>query len=195
MILVCGAMKEELLKINALPHTLVIETGIGKVNAAMKLSEAIAKNKIEAIYNFGFAGASHHFKVGDLILIEKAMYHDFDLTFFGYEKGQVPNNPVHFKSDLSLLKDVKSNYPQIKSGLLFTGDYFMTEHKDEPYIVDMEGAALYQVAHHYQIPIVSIKIISDIVGMDNHYEEYKKFESSEGSRIISEVYQKLLKEK
>ncbi|MGE4321383.1 MAG: 5'-methylthioadenosine/S-adenosylhomocysteine nucleosidase [Acholeplasmataceae bacterium] len=194
MIVVIGAMKEELSEIKALPQTLLIESGIGKANAAMKLTEALMKHDVTAIYNFGFVGASHHYEIGDLILIEEAMYHDFDLRFFGYEKGQVPGCPQKFKSDETLIKKVVLIEPQIKKGLLYTGDYFMTETIDQPYIVDMEGAALYQVAYHYQIPIVSIKIVSDIVGMDNHYENYKKFESELGAKHINEIYLKLLKE-
>jgi len=193
MIVVVGAMHEELSKINSLPNTILIETGIGKVNAAMKLTEAISKHDITAIYNFGFAGASKHFDVSDMILITEAMYHDFDLTFFGYEKGQVPQCPVAFESDKKLVSHIKEVFPYIKESMLFTGDYFMTEAVDIPYIVDMEGTALYQVAHHYQIPIVSVKIVSDIVGMDDHYENYKKFESNEGASLINKIYQKILK--
>lgn len=194
MIIVVGAMSEELAALKVNKDTIVVETGIGKVNAAMKLTEAIAKNNITAIYNFGLAGASHHYEVGDKILIKEAMYHDFDLTFFGYEKGQVPNCPIAFESDKKLAEKIKNEFPYIKESRLFTGDYFMTEAVDVPYIVDMEGTALYQVAHHYQIPIVSIKIVSDIVGMDDHYENYKKFESSQGATMINDIYQKLFKE-
>ncbi len=194
MIVVIGAMKEELSEIKSLPQTVLIESGIGKTNAAMKLTEALMKHKVSAIYNFGFVGASHHYQVGDLILIEEAMYHDFDLRFFGYDKGQVPGCPTKFKSDDKLVEKVMLIEPQIKKGLLYTGDYFMTNKVDHPYIVDMEGAALYQVAYHFQIPIISIKIVSDIVGMDNHYENYKKFESELGAKHINEIYLKLLKE-
>ena len=194
MILFVGAMHEELKDIIANDQALVIETGIGKVNAAMQLTKAISNNQVKAIYNVGFAGASKHFNVGDMILIEEAMYHDFDLTFFGYEKGQVPHCPQKFKSDQSLMKNIKTIYPKIKSAMIYTGDYFMTESVDKPYVVDMEATALYQVANHYQIPIVSIKIISDIIGMDEHYKSYKKFETTEGSKLISQIYQKLFKE-
>ncbi|MFA6801302.1 MAG: 5'-methylthioadenosine/S-adenosylhomocysteine nucleosidase [Acholeplasmataceae bacterium] len=194
MILIVGAMTEELCNIKSLPNTMIINTGIGKVNAAMKLTEAISNNNLTAIYNFGFAGASHHFEVGDVVLVKSAKYHDFDLTFFGYEKGQVPNYPVEFESNKDLMNQVISKIEHIKTSHLFTGDYFMTEKSDAAYVVDMEGAALYQVAYYYQIPIVSIKVISDIIGMDKHYENYKTFESSKGAQIISDIYEKILKE-
>ncbi len=193
MIVIIGAMPEELSELKLKDDAILVETGIGKVNAAMKLTEAINKNDVTAIYNFGLAGASQHYEVGDMILIKEAMYHDFDLTFFGYEKGQVPKCPVAFESDQFLVKKIKKVYPYIKESTLFTGDYFMTKTVDIPYICDMEGTALYQVAHHYHIPMVSIKVVSDIVGMDDHYENYKKFEASEGAVLINEIYQKISK--
>lgn len=193
MILFVGAMKEELSEVKENGQAVVIQTGIGKVNAAMKLTEAIHKYDVTKIYNVGFAGGSHHFQIGQMVLIDQVKYHDFDLTFFGYEEGQVPGCPTVFKSDKQLVSDLVQKYPDIKRATLFTGDYFMTESVDIPYVADMEGAALYQVAHHYQIPIISIKIISDIVGMDDHYEAYKKFESHEGSMLIAKIYQQLFK--
>jgi adenosylhomocysteine nucleosidase len=70
----------------------------------------------------------------------------------------------------------------------------MTNAVDIPYIADMEGAALYQVAYNFNIPMVSVKIVSDIVGMKDHYKQYKKFESSVGASLINDIYQKLFKE-
>lgn len=191
MILIVAAMLEEARDIE---HHHVLITGIGKVNAASKLTEALIKNDVKAIYNVGFAGASHHYEVGDVIVIEHARYHDFDLSIFGYEKGQVPHFPTQFTSDDNLLKAALKRLPGAKKGDLYTGDYFMTDPVDMPYVVDMEGASLYQVAYMKKVPIVSIKIISDIVGMDNHYENYKVFEKEKGARAIQKIVNDLVKE-
>jgi len=196
MILVVAAMKEEIKDIiqHELPTVKVILTGIGKVNAAQSLAEAITKYHVDAVYNLGFAGATAPYQVGDIVLIEEALYHDFDLSLFGYAKGQVPGCPATFLADKNLIGQVKNKFPDIKTGKLFTGDYFMTETKKESYLADMEGAALYQVAHKKQVPIVSIKIISDVIGMDNHYKEYKKFEASVGAEVLKDIYLKLFLE-
>lgn len=193
MIVVVAAMKEEIKEIilNEIPTVKVVLTGIGKVNAAGSLSEMIAKCHVDAIYNLGFAGATAPYQVGDVVMVEEASYHDFDLTLFGYEKGQVPGFPKSFQSNPDLMNHVKLRLPNIKSGKLFTGDYFMTESMKEAYLADMEGAALYQVAYKKQIPIVSIKIISDLIGMDNHFNEYKKFEASVGAIVLKNIYLKL----
>jgi len=196
MILVIAAMQEEikLFMHQETPQLKIQLTGVGKVNAAMVLSEIIATHPVEAIYNLGFAGATQPYEVGDLVLIEDALYHDFDLTLFGYEKGQVPGYPPFFESDRKLVDQITKVIPDIKTCRLFTGDYFMTHEQENPCILDMEGAALYQVAYLKKIPIVSIKVISDVMGMNDHYQSYKKFESNVGAEILNQVFDKLFKE-
>ena len=195
MTLIVAAMHSEAVNMlqNIMDDTDVIITGVGKVNAAMNLTWYIAnaEKPIDRILNLGFAGASAPYQVSDVVLIEQATYHDFDLTLFGYEKGQVPTFPVHFSSDPSMVRWIQKVLPNIKKGQLFTGDYFMTVKKEAPVIVDMEGAALYQVAYRYDIPIASIKIVSDILGMDQHYASYKAFEAEQGAQMLHEVYVKL----
>ncbi len=190
MILVVLAMKEEAKEIleNQTANKKVLLTGIGKVNAASQLSTFLATNKVDAIYNLGFAGASKPYQVGDIVLIEQAKYHDFDLTLFGYKKGQVPGLPEIFLSSTKLVEETKLKMKSIKTGRLFTGDYFMTEEIEDSFVVDMEGAALYHVAYQSKIPIVSIKVISDVMGMDDHYDSYKKFEREFGAKTLLEIY-------
>lgn len=195
MILVCIAMEDEMtyiLKHKSFKSKLIL-TGIGKVNAAAHLAESIARNHVEKIINLGFAGASKGYQVGDLVLIERAKYHDFDLSMFGYDHGQVPGCPAYFQSDTELIEDVLKAFPNIKRGYLYTGDYFMTHHLDQQVIVDMEGAALYQVAHAQNIPIVSIKVISDIIGQGDT-SAYDKFDAELGAKKLEEVFLKLIKE-
>lgn len=191
MILIVAAMQEEAYKISY-PH--VIVTGVGKVNAAHHLTDALAKNKVDAIINVGFAGASNHYQVGEVIVIKEAMYHDFDLSAFGYQKGEVPHIEFPFKSDKKWLNKALSLLKNAKVGTLYTGDYFMTEAVDKPYVCDMEGASLYQVAALKKVPIISIKVVSDIIGMDKHIENYKAFEQTKGAAIIAEIVKRLTKE-
>jgi adenosylhomocysteine nucleosidase len=169
-----------------------ILTGIGKVNAATRLTQFIENNQVDVIYNLGFAGASHHFNVGDVILVEEAKYHDFDLSLFGYSIGEVPGLPKTFKTDSLLFEETKKMIDS-KASILYTGDYFMTESTSDRFICDMEGAALYHVSHLYNIPIIGIKIVSDILGTKNHLETYEKFDAEEGSKMLFNIYQNLFK--
>lgn len=193
MKLIVAAMQSEIKDIIPVIHkdVEVILTGVGKVNAAMKLSETIQNERIELIVNVGFAGASGNYNVGDLVLIDQAAYHDFDLSMFGYTKGQVPGYPPYFQPDQTWYKQVIKQIPDIKHGYLLTGDYFMTKISDGNFIYDMEGTSLFQVAHNYHIPMISIKVISDIIGMDQHLDAYSSFEENQGSHLLLMVYQKL----
>ena len=190
MILVIAAMQEEIKEItkSIQPNTHVIVTGVGKVNAAMRLTDMIQKERIEAIINVGFAGATKDYSIGDVVLIKQTKYHDFNLSMFGYAPGQVPGYPTYFESDKTWLKNIKKHLPYIKEGNLLTGDCFMTGDVEGHSLFDMEGTALYQVAHHFQIPIVSIKVVSDVIGMDDHVINYKKFEAEHGAVLLKNIY-------
>lgn len=193
MKLIISAMQSEIKDIIPVikPDIHLLVTGVGKVNAAMKLAEVIQKESIEVIINLGFAGASGDYHVGDVVLIDDARYHDFDLTMFGYQKGQVPGNPPYFESDDPWYNQIITKIPELKTGHLLTGDCFMTQISEGNFIYDMEGAAFYQVAHHYHIPIISVKVVSDVMGMDKHLESYQSFEEQKGSHLLLNVYQTL----
>ena len=193
MILFAVAMYEEanhILEDSIYKNDLII-TGIGKVNAAMKLTEYMANHKVSYIINIGFAGGNIAYDVNDIVIVEQALYHDFDLSLFGYKKGQVPGYPEAFSSHPYLLEKVKNVFPNAKIGRLYTGDYFMTNKVDEPAVFDMEGTSLYQVAWHFKVPIISIKLISDVIGMDDHYQSYKTFEQTKGAKILHDIYIKI----
>ena len=168
-------------------------SGVGKVAAAHRLSSIIATYQVDKIYNLGVAGATKPYQQGDTVLIESAMYHDFDLTMFDYEKGQVPGCPPQFKSSPELI-DKASSQMVLKKANLLTGDCFMTNQLPGSYAVDMEGAALYHVAFLEDKPIVSVKVISDIMGMESHLESYQAFEASKGAELLLKVFQKIIVE-
>jgi adenosylhomocysteine nucleosidase len=171
-------------------HLLV--TGIGKVNAAASLARAIALHPIKRIYNVGFVGATAPYRIHDLVLVEEVRYHDFDLSLFGYAKGQVPGYPPTFSSDPELAREVMDRIGPIPSGSLYTGDVFMTEKRGDAYLADMEGAALYQVAMRYQIPIVAIKVVSDVIGSKDDNEQFLSFDAKRGMQALKTSCQSIL---
>ena len=164
-------------------HLLVI-TGIGKVNAARAMTEVIFHYDVEEVINIGVAGATTPYQVNEVYVVDNAYFHDVDATEFGYEKFQVPGMPTHYKSDADLMKHVVSRL-QLKTADLYTGDEFVTKHKGFTGLIDMEGTALYQVCHTYEIPIISIKIISDIIEHETDlYNEYNMNEAANKIKTI-----------
>ncbi len=193
MILFVVAMYEEgneILQDSIYKNDLII-TGIGKTNAAMKLTEYLSQHDVDYIVNIGFAGGNIAYEVNDVVIVNHASYHDFDLRLFGYKKGQVPGYPEIFSSNPYLLDKINNTLPHAKMGHLYTGDYFMTDRVDEPAVFDMEGTSLYQVAWHFKVPIISVKLISDVIGMDDHYNSYKSFEQTKGAKMLHDIYKKI----
>ena len=163
-----------------------LKTGIGKVNAASALTKFLEHHDVDAIINIGFAGSVTHHQVMDMIAIEEAYFHDVDATLFGYPKYQVPGMPISYKSDLELLNKFKQ-LGHVNLSILYTGDQFITEQMPFEGVVDMEGAALYQVAYLYHKPMISIKLISDVIGQHS----YQTFDLEKGSQAIAHMVLKL----
>ena len=163
-----------------------LRTGIGKVNAAAALTKFLEHHDVDAIINIGFAGSVSNHQVMDMILIDEAYFHDVDATLFGYPIYQVPEMPISYKSDLNLLNKM-IGFDNIKVSTLYTGDQFITQPMPFEGVVDMEGAALYQVAYLYHKPIISIKLISDVVGQHS----YQTFDLEKGSQAIANMVLKL----
>lgn len=209
MILIIGAMATETTKIETLiknpnyltiaskaavtgeimgKKVILVTTGVGKVNASLTLSAVLSKYPIESIINVGLVGGFKPLHQGDMVIIKETAYHDFDLTIFGYELGQVPQMPTYYPSDQALIKTVSSKL-DLKHVRLYTGDKFLTNPLEMGSVCDMEGAAFYQVAYLYQIPIISIKVVSDIVGQETQIEDYELFEQTSSERFKSIIGQ------
>ena len=75
------------------------EAGVGKVNAARCTQILIDNMNIDCIFNIGVAGSVRkEVNICDLVIGEKLVQHDFDITAFDHEKGYIPNVGVFIKS-------------------------------------------------------------------------------------------------
>lgn len=159
-------------------HTiLLVETGIGKVNAAFTTTLLCEKFEPDLIINTGSAGGfSTDLNVGDVIFANQLIYSDVDATAFDYADGQVPQMPAFYSLDnsLSTSTDLNTDY-QVHEGLILTSDSFMS-HPDLVNSIkirfplalasDMESTAIAQVAAFFHIPLLNIRGISDIAGVN-----------------------------
>lgn len=172
-------------KISGFDYLLVV-TGVGKTNAAAGLSYALSKHpNMEIIINLGIVGG-YLVELHEAYLVESAMYHDVDVTIFNYKFGQIPGQPEIFLSDINEL----SSKLNLKTMRLMTGDSFQTSKiDDKPYIIDMEGASLFHVANRFKKPIISLKIVSDVIESKHQLETYTRSEQT----LDEKLYQILLK--
>ena len=66
----------------------VVQCGVGKVNAALCAQILCSSFGVTHLVNTGIAGSlSAELDIGDLVVSQDAMYHDFDCVHFGYPYG------------------------------------------------------------------------------------------------------------
>ena len=84
----------------------LVESGIGKVNAARATQILIDNMEVDYILNVGVAGGvDKNVNVLDIVIGDKLVQHDFDITAFNHEKGYIPNIGDKFiESDSYLVK-------------------------------------------------------------------------------------------
>ena len=123
----------------------VVQCGIGKVNAAMCAQTLIGELHATHVINTGVAGSlDDAIEIGDLVVSTDATHHDFDLTPLGYERAQVPGlDCLTFKADdelrAAVVKAAHEVAPEIGvfEGRVASGDRFaaVMQGEDEPWDV------------------------------------------------------------
>ena len=83
----------------------VVQCGVGKVNAALCAQILCSCFGVTHLVNTGIAGSlCAELDIGDLVVSKDAMYLDFDCVHFGYEMGRVPGmDTVAFPADEAMI--------------------------------------------------------------------------------------------
>jgi len=186
----------------------LLRCGIGKVAAAVGCALLIHTYKPRFVINTGSAGGidpALHF--GDVIISTGLVYHDVDVTAFNYAPGQLPGQPQIFPADENLIAKAEQAVTQLKQkdtlpsnlnycrGLIGTGDVFM--HQPEsiaavrgrfPNIaaVEMEGAAIAHCCRLFSVPVLVIRALSDIAGVESplKFEEFLPVASKNSAEMV-----------
>ena len=155
----------------------VVQSGIGKVNAGMCTQILADLFQVEAVINTGIAGSLNaDINIGDLVISTDLVHHDMNAVAFGYPVGQIPQmEAFSFRSDENLRKlavqacrDVNPDI-EVYEGRIASGDQFVADQgvKDEiiknfdACAVEMEGAAIAQAAYLNNVPFLVVRAISD----------------------------------
>ncbi len=170
--------------------SVVVQCGVGKVNAAICAQILCDCFGVTHLVNTGIAGSlCAELDIGDLVVSTDAMYHDFDCVHFGYEYGRIPGmDVVSFPADESMMALAFAaaeavNPGHTKKGRVASGDQFVAEKALKEKIIsatqalctEMEGAAIAQTAWRNQIPFVILRAISDKAD-DSAEMDYPTFE-------------------
>lgn len=186
---------------------ILVECGVGKVNAARTTQIMIDVMKVDYIINVGVAGGvANSLSVCDIVIGEKLVQHDFDITAFDHAKGYIPNVGVYLNSDEYLLRiaeEVQESFSKTKfhKGVIASGDIFCTSEKMSKKInekfnalcVDMEGASIGQVAYLSGVPFLVVRSISDIPNNNNKitYEEFLEESSKIVAKFLLDMIEKI----
>lgn len=156
-------------------EVVLVQSGIGKVMSAMSVAVLADHFQVDAVINTGSAGAvAEGIAVGDVVIADKLVYHDVDVTAFGYAYGQMAGQPLYFESDKNFITRIQTNLSQLEQtwhlGLIATGDSFIAgddkitsikSHFPDVLAVEMEGAAIAQAAQALGLPFLVIRAMSD----------------------------------
>jgi len=186
----------------------LLQSGIGKVNAAMSSAILMEKYAPDCVINAGSAGGFHRdLHVGDVVISSEVIHHDMDATAFGYEYGQVPGMPPAFAANEKLVQLAEEAAQslvdvQVLKGLIATGDAFIhtpdqrqavLERFPNVHAGEMEAVAIAQVASQFNIPFVIIRSLSDIAG-DNSgisFAQYLAKAAENSAQLIMKMVEKL----
>ena len=168
----CGSLLEK--------DIVVVQSGIGKVNAALATQLLIDFYRPSKLIFTGLAGSGDFsVAIGDFVLATSLVQHDFDLCHFGRELGVIPNVGRFIPCDSNLnsllvkafnkTKEKNSALGNLHLGVIASGDCFIARKEDVRRIgqefnaiaVEMEGAAFAQVCFLNKIPFSVLRLISD----------------------------------
>lgn len=192
-------------KINS-TDCILVESGVGKVNAARTTQIMMDYFKIEYIINIGTAGAaSNMLNVTDVVIADKLCQYDFDVSPIGYKKGEIMDLGLYFYSEKTLLQKCqsimqsldKNNSYKVHVGTIASADKFCTDpviaksvNEDfNALCVEMEGASIAQVCTLNDTPFIAIRSISDSPNGNNgiDFQEYLSISSKRCAMFLKEL--------
>lgn len=188
----------------------VVVCGVGKVNAALCVQILCDDFSVTHIVNTGVAGSlDADLDIGDFVISQDAMYHDFDCSCLNYPIGQVPGVETRaFPADQMLIDHAWSAAQQVcaghvRIGRVASGDQFVSDKAVKGRIVEntsaicteMEGASIAHAAWRNRIPFVIIRAISDKAD-DSAEMDYPTFEAIAASRsaAVTQLFARSLAE-
>lgn len=179
-----------------------IITGVGKAVSAGGAVLALEKYSPDLIINVGSAGGINC-NVGDIVLSQRAMFHDVNLGAINLKKYQLPDQPIIFHSKHDVIKafDIKDKISKdvhIIDGLVISSDQFLKRaqyykdfEKDYPQAraTEMEAASIASICSRAGYDYLFVKKISNVADNDalntSFGSEILKFKDKVGQIVLA----------
>ena len=186
----------------------LLQSGVGKVNATIGTQMMIDRFEVNQIIFTGLAGTLvPHLTRGDVVVSNYVVQYDFDLTAFGRRHGELPDIGRMIEADPRLVKlacyafddnfKFMGGSPQLVVGTVVSGDRFVSDPRKIEWLqrefgavaTEMEGAAVGYTCHLNEVPFVILRTISDTAGSDakDEFESYLKDACKNSFRIVSSI--------
>ncbi len=184
----------------------LLQSGIGKVNATIGTQIMIDYFNVDLIIFTGLAGALlPNLSRGDVVISNNVVQYDFDLTAFGRQHGELPDVGRILEVDTKLVKfacyafddviEKKKGNPKVIVGTICSGDRFISDPRKINWLqrefgavaTEMEGAAVGYTCHLNDVSFVIIRTISDTGGESatDDFDAYLKVASENSYKIVS----------
>ncbi len=187
----------------------IVQCGIGKVNAGICVQILADLFQVDAVINTGVAGSLRaEINIGDIVVSTDACEHDMDVTALGYKQGIIPQmKESFFKADRQLVETAievcREVNPDINvyEGRVLSGDQFISGEEIKNKLIDlfdgscteMEGAAIAHAAFLNEIPYVVIRAISDKADGSAHmdYPEFERAAAAHSAKLVENLVKRL----
>lgn len=184
-------------------EVVLVKAGIGMVNSSISTTLLIEKYKADKIIFSGVAGGlSKDLKVLDIVIGDSFVEYGFDVTAFGYKKGQragTKERDIRASEEMIEITkhiDTKVHYGRIASSDVFVDSFeekLRIKNEFEASAVDMESAAVAHVCELFNIPYLIIRSISDTLGDDSEleYKEFVNIASNQSKNYLLEIIKRV----
>ena len=180
----------------------VVQCGMGKVNAGICANTLINDFGCTRVINTGVAGSlDAQIDIGDIVVSTDAVQHDFTVEAIGFQKGEIPYTGLYaFPADEAMRKAaveaVRAAAPEISvfEGRVCSGDQFISSKEQRNKIItdfggmccEMEGGAIAQACYLNHTPFVIIRAVSDKADESEElsYEEFKEAAAKHCTAVV-----------
>ncbi|MGL5630659.1 MAG: hypothetical protein ACRDCG_02720 [Mycoplasmoidaceae bacterium] len=156
-------------------------TGIGRVKAAYSLTKILTFRRPDLIINVGVAGSSKKYNIGSVIVANKSFSIESEDSVYQPKPHECILSSFYNKKIAKIFRENKILFKldAVGSSEKFIHFKNYKKIKNLPDVIDMELSAFVEVANNFNIPIVSVKVVSD------NYDKKHKFNLN--SEIIKNI--------
>lgn len=138
----------------------VLYTGLGKVNAAYRLSRRLTEERARGVrplvLNLGTAGSRRH-PTGSVVACRRFVQRDMDVSGLGFALGHTP-----FEDEVPAALEFPPVFEALAHATCGSGDRFEAHAGALDFeVVDMEAYALAKVCFFEDVPFACAKFITD----------------------------------